>query len=144
MLFVKNQNTIKAIEPTFLTKYNNNFQVYTKRFTIISFSKNINNSIHRFLKNAICKRSSNGNYSNAPGLLCRTVLHKQDLRKYVNNFKARGQTFANKQLNTCNVLFRNPVCLIPIATDITKKILFGRRYDKPLFIYSRFIGITIQ
>ena len=31
MLFVKNQNTIKAIEPTFLTKYNNNFQVYTKK-----------------------------------------------------------------------------------------------------------------
>ena len=31
---------------------------------------------------------------------------------------------------------------IPIATDMVKKILLGRRYDEPLFIYLRLIGIV--
>ena len=35
------------------------------------------------------------------------------------------------------------LCLIPIATDMTKNILLGTRYDEPLFIYSRFVGVTI-
>ena len=33
-----------------------------------------------------------------------------------------------------NVLLWNPLCLISIATDLTKKILLGRRLDKTLFI----------
>ena len=34
-----------------------------KRFTIFSFSKNINNSIHWYLKNVVCIRFFNINYS---------------------------------------------------------------------------------
>ena len=37
----------------------------------------------------------------------------------------------------------NALCLIPIATDMAKKILHGSRYDKPVFIYSSFFGMTI-
>ena len=36
-----------------------------KRFTILSFSKNINNSIHWYLKNVVCKTPFNLNYSDA-------------------------------------------------------------------------------
>ena len=43
-----------------------------------------------------------------------------------------------------NVLLWNALCLVPIVTDMAKKILLGRRYDKPLFIYSRFFGMTIN
>ena len=42
-----------------------------------------------------------------------------------------------------NVLLWNALCRIPIATDMAKKILFDSKYDKPLFIYSRFVGMTI-
>ena len=31
----------------------------------------------------------------------------------------------------------------PVATDMAKKNLLDRRYDKSLFIYSNFVGITI-
>ena len=37
----------------------------------------------------------------------------------------------------------NALYLIPIATDMAKKILLGRRYDEPLFICLRFVGMTI-
>ena len=63
MLFVKNKDTIKAIEPIVLTQYNKIIKTFTldlrfkclkkRKFTIFSFSKNINDSIHRFLKNAV-------------------------------------------------------------------------------------------
>ena len=75
-------------------------------------------------------------------LVCPTVLRKYDLRKYVNNFKVRSQTPVNKHNPTCRMCY----CarwVIPIATDMAKKILFDRRYDEPLFIYSRFVVITI-
>ena len=42
-----------------------------------------------------------------------------------------------------NVLLCNVLCLITMATNMTKKILLGRRYDEPLFIYSRFVGMAI-
>ena len=42
-----------------------------------------------------------------------------------------------------NVLLWNALCLISIATDMAKKILRGRKYGEPLFIYSKFIGMTI-
>ena len=42
-----------------------------------------------------------------------------------------------------NVLLWKALCRIPIVTDMTKKILLGRRYDEPLFIYSMFVGMTI-
>ena len=38
----------------------------------------------------------------------------------------------------CVTVEWNARCLVSIATDIAKKILLGRRYDEPLFIYSRF------
>ena len=36
-----------------------------------------------------------------------------------------------------NVLLSNALCIIPIATDMAKEILFGRRYDKPPFLKVR-------
>ena len=35
-----------------------------KRFTIFPLFENVNNSIHRYLKNAVCIRSFDANYSN--------------------------------------------------------------------------------
>ena len=62
---------------------------------------------------------------------------------YVNTFKARNQTPVNKHNPTCGMCHCGMCCLIPIAIDMSKKILRGSRYDKPLFIYSRFVGMTI-
>ena len=42
-----------------------------------------------------------------------------------------------------NVLLWNALCLIPIATDMAKKVILGRRYGEPLFIYSRFTEMII-
>ena len=42
-----------------------------------------------------------------------------------------------------NMLLGKALCLIPIATNMAKKILLGRRYDEPVFIYLRFVGMTI-
>ena len=42
-----------------------------------------------------------------------------------------------------NVLLWKVLCLIPIATDIVKKILHGRKCDEPVLIYSGFFVITI-
>ena len=71
-----------------------------KRFTIYYFSKNINDSVHGFLKNAVCIRSFNINHSITLSLLCPTVL-----RKYVNTFKARSQTFVNKHNPACEMRY---------------------------------------
>ena len=70
-----------------------------------------------------------------------TVLRKYDLRKCVNTFKARSQASVNKHNPTYGMCYC-AVCLVPNATDMAK-ILLGRRYDESLFIYSRFVGITI-
>ena len=75
-------------------------------------------------------------------LVCPIVLRKYDLRKYENTFKARSQTSVNKHNPTCRMCYC-ALCVIPIATDMVRKILFGRRYDEPLFIYSSFVGIAI-
>ena len=42
-----------------------------------------------------------------------------------------------------HVVLWKALCLIPIATGMAKKIVLDRRYDKPLFICSRFVGMTI-
>ena len=59
---------LKFIEPIFLTQYNNILKNWLKNlkkkiFTTFSFSRNINESIHRFLKNAVCTRQLNVNYN---------------------------------------------------------------------------------
>ena len=47
-----------AIEPIFLTQYNKIIKTYTEKIHyFLFFHKNINDSIHRFLKNAVCIRS---------------------------------------------------------------------------------------
>ena len=38
-------------------------------------------------------------------LVCPTMLHKYDLRKYVNTFKARSQTSVNKHNPTCGMYY---------------------------------------
>ena len=38
------------------------------------------------------------------GLVCPTVLRKYDFRKYVDTFKARSQTSANKHNPTCAIV----------------------------------------
>ena len=72
-----------------------------------------------------------------------TVLRKYGLRKYLNTVKARSQTSINKH-NVTYGMCCNALCRIPIATDIAKKILLGRRYDEPLFICSKFVGMSIS
>ena len=42
-----------------------------------------------------------------------------------------------------NVQLWNVLSPVNIATDMAEKILLGRRYDKPLSIHSRLIGMTI-
>ena len=74
-------------------------------------------------------------------LVCPTVIRKYDLRKYVNTFKARSQMSVNKHNPACGMCYCG--MRYPIATDMVKKILLGRTYDKRLFIYSRFVGMTI-
>ena len=156
------------------------------------FSYNINDFIHRFLKNAVCTRPFNINYSKGPSikyvrkifrktnisnlmictrtcayqgvrnisfsenlayvlngwppillsLVCPTVLRKYDLCKYVNTFKARSQASVNKHNPTYGMCYC-ALCLVPNATDMAKKISLCRRYDESLFIYSRFVGITV-
>ena len=70
------------------------------------FFKNINDSIHRFLKNAVCIRSFNVNYSNINhSCLPPPVLLKYGLHKYVNTFKVRSQTSVNKHNPTCEMLW---------------------------------------
>ena len=70
-----------------------------KRFTIFSFSKNINNSIHRYLKNAVYIRSFNVNYSDTTqSCLSQNLI-------YGNTFKARSQTSVNKHNPTCKMCF---------------------------------------
>ena len=69
------------------------------------------------------------------------MLRKYDLRKCVNTFKARSQASVNKHNPTYGMCYC-AVCPVPNATDMAK-ILLGRRYDESLFIYSRFVGITI-
>ena len=75
-------------------------------------------------------------------LVCPIVLRKYDLRIYINTFKARSQTFVSKHNPACGMCYC-PLCVIPIATDMAKKILLSRRYDEPLFIYSRLVGMSI-
>ena len=105
-----------------------------KRFTICSFSKNINDSIHQFLKNAVCIRPLMLIIAAIASRVCSTVLSKYFLRKYVTTFKARSQTSVNKHNPTCGISYC-ALCVIPIATHMTKKTLLGKRYDAPLFIY---------
>ena len=76
-------------------------------------------------------------------LLCTTVLRKYDLRKYVITFKARSPASVSKPIKIQHVEGAIVDFLIPIATDMTKKVLLGRGYCEPLFIYSRFVGMTI-
>ena len=79
------------------------------------------------------------------GVACPTVLRKYDLRKHVHIFKARSQTSVNKYNSTCWMGYCGMrYALIPIETDMTKKILLGRRYDHHLFIYSWFVRMTIK
>ena len=42
----------------------------------------------------------------------------------------------------CDVLWNVPF-IIPIATDMAKKVLLGRRYDKTPFSYSRLVEMTV-
>ena len=65
MLFAKNKDTIKAIEPIFLTQYRSDlkFKSLKKKGFSIFFPKNFNDSIHRFLKNVVFIRSFNVNCS---------------------------------------------------------------------------------
>ena len=70
------------------------------------------------------------------------MLRKYDLRKHLNTFKARSQTPVNKHNPTCGMCYCVPR-LIPIATDMVKKILLGSRYDQVLFTYSKFVGIIM-
>ena len=76
-------------------------------------------------------------------LVCPAVLRIYGLRKYLNTVKARSQASINKH-NLTYGMCCNALCLIPIATDIAKKILLGRRYDEPLFICSKFVGMSIS
>ena len=76
-------------------------------------------------------------------LVCPSVLIKYDLLKYVNIFKTRSQMHVNIYNPACGMCYCGMRCLIPVATGMTKKILLGRRYDVPLFIYSKFVGMTI-
>ena len=61
-----------------------------KRFTIYSFSKNINDSIHQFLKNAVCIKPLMLIIAAIASRVCSTVLSKYFLRKYVTTFKVRS------------------------------------------------------
>ena len=38
-------------------------------------------------------------------LICSTVLHKYDLRKYLNTFKEKSLTSVNKQNPTCGMCY---------------------------------------
>ena len=42
-----------------------------------------------------------------------------------------------------NLLLWNALCLVPIAIDMAKKTFLDWRYDETLFIYLRFIEMTI-
>ena len=70
------------------------------------------------------------------------MLRKYDLRKHLNTFKARSQTPVNKHNPTCGMCYC-VLRLIPILTDMVKKILLGSRYDQVLFTYSKFVGIIM-
>ena len=48
-----------------------------KGFTIFSFAKNINDSIHQYRKNAVCNISFNFNYSNTQKQSFKGVLRKR-------------------------------------------------------------------
>ena len=100
-----------------------------KRFTTFSFSKNNNDSIYRFLKNAVYIRFFNVNYSSTLSLFCPTKLRKYNLRKCVNTFKVINQASVNKHNPTCcRMRYCGMRCFIPIATDMTKKILLGELF----------------
>ena len=71
-------------------------------------------------------------------LVCPTVLRKYDLRKYVNTFKARSLTSVNKYNPACGMCY----VFIQIATDMAK-IFYLEGHMTNLFIYSRFIGMTV-
>ena len=49
-----------------------------KRFSIFTFTKNINDCIYRFLKNVVCMKSFNVNASGTISLVCPIVLRKYD------------------------------------------------------------------
>ena len=68
----------------------------TKDSQFFLFSKNINNSIRWYLKDAVCIRSFDVNYSDTQSCSphC-TTLRKYDLWKY---FKTRGRTSVNKHV----------------------------------------------
>ena len=66
------------------------FRLY-KKFTIFSFAKNINNSIHQYLKKRFAKDLSKLIIRILLSLVCPTVLRKYDLWKY----------FYGKKSNVC-------------------------------------------
>ena len=53
-----------------------------KKLTIFSFSKNVNNSFHQYLKNKICIKPFNINYSDTIQASLPHSARKYDLRKY--------------------------------------------------------------
>ena len=74
-----------------------------KRFTVFSFYKKINNSIHRYLKNAICIIFFNVNYSDTTWSC---LFHRATVNAiYGNTFKARSQTSVNKHNPICEICF---------------------------------------
>ena len=90
-----------------------------KSFTIFSFSKNINNSINRYLKNAVCIRSFNVNYSDTN----QSCLSQNAI--YGNTFKTRSQTPVNKRNPTCEMCFNSFLLSFPMKKEIMKLIYAG-------------------
>ena len=71
-----------------------------KRFKIFSFFKNVNNSIHRYLKNVVCIRSFLANYS----VLFVPLRYVNTINR--NAFKARSQViYVNKHNRTCEMCY---------------------------------------
>ena len=70
-----------------------------KRFNNFSFFKSVNNSIHRYLKNAVCIRSFRGNYS----VLFVPLGYVNTISR--NAFKARSQIYVNKHNRTCEMCY---------------------------------------
>ena len=89
-----------------------------KKFTIFSLTKIF--TIHRFLKNAVC--ISMLIIGILLSLVCPTLVHKYNLCKDINTFKARSQTSVNKHNPTYGMCYCS-LFLIAISTDMTKKDL---------------------
>ena len=77
------------------------FRLY-KKFSIFSFAKNINNSIHQYLKKRFAKDLSKLIIAILLSLVCPTVYVNTI---YGSTFMARSQMSVNKHDPTCEMCF---------------------------------------